>query len=141
MASLKFEQEKAQLEAVLNQQLGIFQANAHNAMADNVIDATESEQLMGNLQGIQDIMSALNSLNPSALQPQGTELPSPASLGIDRHRIMGIPVGPNLTLNNPIPVQPQSAQSLPASALNLSPSGTADEREVARAAALEEAVN
>ena len=141
MASLKFEQEKSQLEAVLNQQLGIFQSNAHNAMSDNVIDAAESEQLMGNLQGIQDIMSALNSLNPSALQPQGAELPSPASLGIDRHRIMGIPVGPNLTLNNPIPVQPQSAPSSPASSLNLSPSGTTDEREVARAAALEEAVN
>jgi hypothetical protein len=119
----------------------VFQSNAHTAMADNVIDNRESEELMGNLKGIQDIMSAISGLKKSQLQPQGAELPTPASLGIDRHRIMGIPIGPSLTLNNPIPVQPQSAPSSEASSLNLSPSGTTNEREIARATALEEAVN
>ena len=37
MAHLKFEQEKAQLEAVLGQQMSIYQNNLGAAMADNVI--------------------------------------------------------------------------------------------------------
>jgi hypothetical protein len=146
MATLKFEQEKAQLEGVLNQQLGIFQANATHAMSDNVINQQESEQLMGNLQSIQQAMSALSGLQGQVigLQPQGAasiKLPTPASLGIDRHRIMGIPIGPSLTLNQPIPVKAASAASSEKSSLNLSPSGTTEERTKAIAEALEEAVN
>jgi len=145
MATLKFEQEKSQLEGVLNQQLGIFQSNATHAMSDNVINQQESEQLMGNLQGIQQAMAALSGLQGqmSGLQPQGTSIQqhTPASLGIDRHRIMGIPIGPSLSLNQPIPVKAPSAASSEESSLNLSPSGTTEERIEARAAALEEAVS
>ena len=139
MASLKFEQEKAQLEAVLNQQLGIFQANANHAMADNVITQQESDSLMGNLQDIQQAMAALSALQlGTGLQPQGTqvELPTPESLGIDRHRVMGIPVGPKLTLNQPIPTK-TSVQSSDKNSLDLNPSGTQEQKVAQHAANLE----
>jgi hypothetical protein len=143
MATLKFEQEKAQLEGVLNQQLGIFQANASHAMSDNVINQQESEQLMGNLQGIQQAMAALSGMQAqvAGLQPQGApqqfEMPTPQSMGIDRHRIMGIPIGPKLTLNQPIPTKTQSAASSEKKSLDLNPTGTNDARVAAKAEIME----
>ena len=45
MGEMKFQQEKAQLQAVLNQQMGIYEQNLTAAMEDNVIDAQESQVL------------------------------------------------------------------------------------------------
>ena len=76
MAHLKFEQEKAQLEAVLGQQMNIYQNNLGAAMADNVITPQESEVLAGNLGEIQQLMAQLQQLQqlqqqqPQQFQPQ-----------------------------------------------------------------------
>ena len=102
MAKLKFEQEKAQLESVLNQQMGIYQRNLGAAMADNVITPQESEVLAGNLDTINQLMAQIQLLQAQVAKPQQQQQVqrqpvTPESLGIDRHRIMGIPVGPKLT--------------------------------------------
>ena len=140
MAHLKFEQEKAQLESVLGQQMGIYQRNLGHAMADNVITPQESEVLAGNLGDIQQLMAQLQQLSqlqqPQANAPQAQANPVTAeSLGIDRHRIMGIPVGPSLTLDPSLPKS--SAES---AVLNLSPQGTQDQVVAREAAKLEQAV-
>ena len=121
IAQLKFEQEKAQLEVVLGQQMAMYQGNLSAAMADNVITPTESQQLMGNLEGIQQVMTQIQALQ-SQSAPQAPL--TPEQFGIDRHRIMGIPIGPKLTLNSPIPTTQPSAPSSATSSLDLTPSGT-----------------
>jgi hypothetical protein len=135
MAHLKFEQEKSQLESVLGQQMGIYQRNLGAAMADNVITPQESEVLAGNLGDIQQLMAQIQQLSQvqQAQQVQGTPL-TPESMGIDRHRIMGIPVGPSLTLDSSLPKSTQDS-----SVLNLSPQGTQDQVVAQEAAQLEKA--
>ncbi len=147
MAHLKFEQEKAQLETVLGQQMGIYQRNLGAAMADNIITPQESEVLAGNLGEIQQLMAQIQMLSSA----QGQHMPmaqpiqqqqvyqqqpqlTPESLGIDRHRIMGIPVGPKLTLDPSLPIS-----SPDSTVLNLSPQGTQDQVVVEEAAQLEQA--
>lgn len=140
MAHLKFEQEKAQLEAVLGQQMGIYQRNLGAAMADNVITPQESEVLAGNLGDIQQLMAQIQQLSnmqqaPQQVQQQVPQQPVTAeSLGIDRHRIMGIPVGPKLTLDQSLP-----KSSADSKVLNLSPQGTQDQVVAQNAAQLEQA--
>ena len=70
MARLKFEQEKAQLESVLNQQMGIYQRNLGAAMADNVITPQESEVLAGNLDTINQLMAQIQALQAQVATPQ-----------------------------------------------------------------------
>lgn len=145
MAHLKFEQEKAQLETVLGQQMGIYQRNLGAAMADNVITPQESEVLAGNLGEIQHLMAQIQQLSSMQGQPMPQAQPiqqvyqqqpqlTPESLGIDRHRIMGIPVGPKLTLD---PSLPKSSHD--STVLNLSPQGTQDQVAAQEAAQLEQA--
>ena len=137
MAHLKFEQEKAQLEAVLGQQMSIYQNNLGAAMADNVITPQESEVLAGNLSEIQQLMAQLQQLQQVQQQPQQTQQSQPVtaeSLGIDRHRIMGIPVGPKLTLDQSLPKSSQDS-----TVLNLAPQGTQDQIVAQEAADLEQA--
>ncbi len=129
MAALKFEQEKAQLEAVLNQQMALYQQNLGAAMSDGYISQNESQMLAGNLQGIQAALSQLAALQggqqamPQGLQPSGAKPLTPEAFGIDRHRIMGIPVGPKLTLNQPIPTKTPSVESSVKNSLDLTPEG------------------
>lgn len=137
MAHLKFEQEKAQLETVLNQQMGIYQRNLGAAMADNIITPQESEVLAGNLGEIQQLMAQLQQLQQLQQQPQQVKQSPPVtaeSLGIDRHRIMGIPVGPKLTLDQSLPKSSEDSK-----VLNLNPQGTQDQIAVQEAAQLEQA--
>ena len=137
MAHLKFEQEKAQLEAVLGQQMSIYQNNLGAAMADNVITPQESEVLAGNLGEIQQLMAQLQQLQQIQQQPQQVQQSQPVtaeSLGIDRHRIMGIPVGPKLTLDQSLPKSSQDS-----TVLNLAPQGTQDQIVAQEAADLEQA--
>lgn len=137
MAHLKFEQEKAQLEAVLGQQMHIYQNNLGAAMADNVITPQESEVLAGNLGEIQQLMAQLQQLQQLQQQPQQAKQSPPVtaeSLGIDRHRIMGIPVGPKLTLDQSLPKSSQDS-----TVLNLAPQGTQDQIVAQEAADLEQA--
>ena len=137
MAHLKFEQEKAQLEAVLGQQMSIYQNNLGAAMADNVITPQESEVLAGNLGEIQQLMAQLQQLQQLQQQPQQAKQSPPVtaeSLGIDRHRIMGIPVGPKLTLDQSLPKSSEDS-----TVLNLAPQGTRDQIVAQEAADLEQA--
>jgi len=137
MAHLKFEQEKAQLEAVLGQQMSIYQNNLGAAMADNVITPQESEVLAGNLGEIQQLMAQLQQLQQLQQQPQQAQQSQPVtaeSLGIDRHRIMGIPVGPKLTLDQSLPKSSEDS-----TVLNLAPQGTRDQIVAQEAADLEQA--
>lgn len=136
MAKLKFEQEKAQLESVLNQQMGIYQRNLGAAMADNVITPQESEVLAGNLDTINQLMAQIQALQNQVAMPQQVQQTpvTPESLGIDRHRIMGIPVGPKLTLDDSLP-----KSSPDSTVLNLSPAGTQDQVALQEAQALEQA--
>lgn len=137
MAHLKFEQEKAQLEAVLGQQMSIYQNNLGAAMADNVITPQESEVLAGNLGEIQQLMAQLQQLQQLQQQPQQAKQSRPVtaeSLGIDRHRIMGIPVGPKLTLDQSLPKSSEDS-----TVLNLAPQGTRDQVVAQEAADLEQA--
>jgi hypothetical protein len=136
MAHLKFEQEKAQLESVLGQQMGIYQRNLGHAMADNVITPQESEVLAGNLGDIQQLMAQIQQLTQvqQGGQQQVQRAPlTPESMGIDRHRIMGIPVGPSLTLDSSLPKSTQDS-----SVLNLAPQGTQDQVVAQEAAHLEQ---
>lgn len=139
MAHLKFEQEKAQLETVLSQQMGIYQRNLGAAMADNVITPQESEVLAGNLGDIQQLLAQLQHLSniqqaPQQVQQQPAQPVTAESLGIDRHRIMGIPVGPKLTLDSSLP-----KSSADSTVLNLAPQGTQDQVVAQEAAQLEQA--
>lgn len=137
MAHLKFEQEKAQLEAVLGQQMSIYQNNLGAAMADNVITPQESEVLAGNLGEIQQLMAQIQQLQQLQQQPQQAQQSQPVtaeSLGIDRHRIMGIPVGPKLTLDQSLPKSSEDS-----TVLNLAPQGTRDQIVAQEAADLEQA--
>ena len=137
MAHLKFEQEKAQLEAVLGQQMSIYQNNLGAAMADNVITPQESEVLAGNLGEIQQLMAQLQQLQQLQQQPQQAQQSQPVtaeSLGIDRHWIMGIPVGPKLTLDQSLPKSSEDS-----TVLNLAPQGTRDQIVAQEAADLEQA--
>lgn len=137
MAHLKFQQEKAQLEAVLAQQMSIYQNNLGTAMADNVITPQESEVLAGNLGEIQQLMAQLQQLQQLQQQPQQVQQSQPVtaeSLGIDRHRIMGIPLGPKLTLDQSLPKSSQDS-----TVLNLAPQGTQDQVVAQQAADLEQA--
>lgn len=140
MAHLKFEQEKSQLESVLGQQMNIYQSNMQNAMADNVITPQESEVLAGNLNTINQLMAQIQALQGKQAQAQVQQAPltpvTPESLGIDRHRIMGIPVGPKLTLNSPPPQTPSTDSH---TVLNLQPQGTKDQQVLEEAQALERA--
>jgi len=141
MAKLKFEQEKAQLESVLNQQMGIYQRNLAGAMADNVITPQESEVLAGNLDTINHLMAQIQALQAQVAMPQQQhqvqhQPVTPESLGIDRHRIMGIPVGPKLTLEESLP-----KSSPDSTVLNLSPAGTQDQVVAQEAQKLEEAAD
>ena len=135
MGEMKFQQEKAQLQAVLNQQMGIYEQNLTAAMEDNVIDAQESQVLGGNLQEIQRIMSQLQMLQGGQVQQAQQAPVTPESLGIDRHRIMGVPIGPKLT------AEPLPTSSSASSVLNLQPSGTQDKVVLQEAQALEDAAN
>ena len=140
MAHLKFQQEKAQLETVLNQQMGIYQANLGAAMADNVITPQESEVLAGNLDTINQLMAQIQMLQQGQQAQQASQTQhqpvTPESLGIDRHRIMGIPVGPKLTIDPSLPTSSPGS-----TVLNLNPQGTQDQVVVEEAANLEKAAD
>ena len=85
MAHLKFQQEKAQLETVLNQQMGIYQANLGAAMADNVITPQESEVLGGKLGHYQSAYGSNPNATTRTTSTAGTSNTTPTSYS----RILG----------------------------------------------------
>ena len=112
-------------------------------MADNVITPQESEVLAGNLDTINQLMAQIQMLQQGQQAQQAQQVPqtqrqpvTPESLGIDRHRIMGIPVGPKLTIDPSLPTSSPGS-----TVLNLNPQGTQDQVVVEEAANLEQAAD
>lgn len=95
MAGMKFQVEKSQQEMMLKQQMLQFELMLQNSMADGVIDNQEDAMLQNQMASIQNI---INSMKAPALQqqPQQQVNLDPKAMGLDRQRIMGIPVGPSL---------------------------------------------
>jgi len=157
LAQIKFEQERAQLEMVLNQQLNTYQQNLQIAMSDNYISPNEQNMLMNQEMQMQALAAQIQALggeapNLPSLQPQGAApiVPTAQSMGIDRHRVMGIPLGPSLTLNPlavpttaPAGTSTELGNSNNASQqqnLDLTPSGTQEQQVAAQAETMEKAV-
>jgi hypothetical protein len=142
MSSIKMRQEEIQLQAILGQQMNAFQGNLQHVMSDGIVTPQEqmdvSEQMSQLLQTMEQIQT-----------PQPQTLPSAKEMGVDRHHIMGIPVGPSLTLEPTMqtsnsPLQQGAAHFTnerppTTGTLNLTPPGTKEEREKKRAEALERA--
>jgi hypothetical protein len=129
MAQMKFQVEKSQQEIMLQQQMANFQGMITTSMAnDGYIDANEDMALQQQLGNIQELIQQMKTPQQAQQVQQSLD---PKTMGMDRHRVMGIPVGPSLIPNfNPhpvasIPTTPQaSVSSVPST--NLQPSG-ADE--------------
>jgi len=143
---IKYQQEKKQLETVHAQQLNMFQQTYSDYNSDGVIDDRENADLGNRLAEIMATMSQVSGAGQQVQQPQQRQTLTPQDVGMGRMDIMGLPIGPKLTIQS-IPdggLQggPASFQGGPPNAhLNLQPSGTREEKEVARATQLEERVN
>lgn len=129
MAAMKFQVEKSQQELMLQQQMAQFQLMIQNSLAnDGVIDSQEDAALQNQMASIQALINQMKA--PTQTQQQVSL--DPKELGIDRHRVMGIPVGPSLVPDyNMQPVA--SAPTIPAESIstvpsqaNLMPSGASD---------------
>jgi len=136
MAAMKFQVEKSQQELMLQQQMAQFQMMIQNSIAnDGYIDQTEDMMLQNQMNNIQALINQMKTPTQQAQlaqQPQQLVL-DPKAMGVDRHRVMGIPVGPSLVPNynlNPVasaPVIPPESMSSPQSVQpNLVPQGASD---------------
>ena len=137
MAAMKFQVEKSQQELMLQQQMGQFQMMLQNSIAnDGYIDQTEDMMLQNQMANIQALISQMKTPTQQAQlaqQPQQQISLDPKAMGVDRHRVMGIPVGPSLVPNfnlSPVasaPVIPQeSMSSVPSAQASLVPQGAED---------------
>ena len=91
MSQLKYQVDKQRTEWLLEQQMAQFASNMEMAQADNQINPTEAALLD----------QQYNNLQQTA-QQTGVSMDELAKqLGVDRHRVAGIPVGPNLTITQP----------------------------------------
>ena len=141
LALIKYQQEKRQLETVLSQQLALFERSYNEFNADGVIDEQESAVLGKQASELANIMSVLQGLQGGQQQPQQQTL-TPSDVGLGRMDIMGLPIGPKLTVAS-IPDgglasgQASFQGSPPGQHLNLQPSGTREEKEVQQGQAME----
>jgi hypothetical protein len=94
MAGMKFQVEKSQQELMLKQQMMQFELMLSNSMADGVIDNNEDALLQNQMATIQNLINQMKV--PKVAQPQQQVSLDPKALGMDRHRVMGVPVGPSL---------------------------------------------
>jgi len=142
LAMIKYQQEKRQLETVLAQQLQMFEQSYANAMSDGHIDQQENAMLGNQMNELLATVQKLQAGQGSQTsQKQGL---TPSDVGLGRMDIMGLPIGPKLTLSsvpNNSPVQGETSfQGGPPnqpSTLNLQPSGTKLEQDINQARAME----
>ena len=145
LAMIKYQQEKRQLETVLAQQLQLFEQSYANAMSDGHIDQQENAML-GNQ--MNQLLATVQQLQGSQSQSQATPSQSqqltPADVGLGRMDIMGLPIGPKLSISS-LPdggihggqATFQGGPPNQSSTLNLQPAGTQQEKEIKNAQALE----
>ena len=91
MSQLKYQVDKQRTEWLLEQQMAQFASNMEMAQADNQINPTEAALLD----------QQYNNLQQTAQQTGVSMEELAKQLGVDRHRVAGIPVGPNLTITQP----------------------------------------
>ena len=123
MAVIKFDIEKNQMEALLENQMAQYQTPMGVAMGDGRIDQSEAAILRQQLLALQTTADQINQTTP-----QEESLEDIAKrLGLDRFRIGPIPVGPKLTISQPpITAVNLSAQQIE-KRLDLSPPGVTGE--------------
>ena len=141
LALIKYQQEKKQLESVLAQQLALFERSYNEFNADGVIDAQESATLGKQASELASIMAALHGMQGTQ-QPQQQQTLTPADVGLGRMDIMGLPIGPKLTVASIPDGGLSSGQASfqggpPAQHLNLQPSGTREEKDIEQGQAME----
>ena len=141
LALIKYQQEKRQLETVLSQQLDLFERSYNEFNSDGVIDAQESAALGKQASELANIMSVLQSMQ-GGQQQQPQKTLTPADVGLGRMDIMGLPIGPKLTVASIPDGGLSSGQSSfqggpPAQHLNLQPSGTRVDKEIEQGQAME----
>ena len=141
LALIKYQQEKKQLESVLSQQLALFERSYNEFNADGVIDAQESATLGKQASELANIMAALQGMQGNQ-QPQQQQTLTPADVGLGRMDIMGLPIGPKLTVAS-IPDGGLASGQVsfqggpPSPHLNLQPSGTREEQVIQEAKTME----
>ena len=125
MAVIKFDIEKNQMEALLENQMAQYQNTMGVAMSDGRIDNSEAAMLRQQLAALTQTASVINQTTP-----QEESLEDIAKrLGLDRFRIGPIPVGPKLTISQPPVTSVNLApQQVADSRLDLSPPGTTGEK-------------
>jgi len=93
MAQIKYEVDKQRTEWMLDQQVQQFQSNAAMAQADGVMTPQEQAMLQQQYQQVQQMDQQVPTVNANVQY----DLDALAKqLGLDRHRIGPIPMGPSL---------------------------------------------
>jgi hypothetical protein len=94
MAQIKYEVDKQRTEWMLDQQVQQFQNNAMMAQADGFVSPAEQNVLQQQYQQLQQTDQQVPNVNAN-MQYDLADLAK--QLGLDRHRIGPIPMGPSLT--------------------------------------------
>jgi|TARA_B100001094_G_scaffold309990_1_gene344166 rRNA maturation endonuclease Nob1 len=94
MAQIKYEVDKQRTEWMLDQQVQQFQNNAMMAQVDGFVSPAEQNVLQQQYQQLQQTDQQVPSVNAN-MQYDLADLAK--QLGLDRHRIGPIPMGPSLT--------------------------------------------
>jgi len=98
MAQIKYEVDKQRTEWMLEQQIAQFQQSAMMAQADGIVSPAEQAVLNQQYQQVQQ----MDQQNPQVNANVQYDLDALArQLGLDRHRVGPIPVGPSLTISQP----------------------------------------
>ncbi len=139
LALIKYQQEKNQLEQVLKQQLVMFQNSMIEANSDGVITAQENDMLGNQLAEVMATMQRMQTASGQQVQQKAL---TPSDVGLGRMDIMGLPIGPKLTVSSIPDGGLQNGQvsfqgGPPNPQLNLQPSGTREEQAIRNAQALE----
>jgi len=98
MAQIKYEVDKQRTEWMLEQQIAQFQQSAMMAQADGIVSPAEQAVLNQQYQQVQQMDQQTPQVNANVQY----DLDALArQLGLDRHRVGPIPVGPSLTISQP----------------------------------------
>ena len=98
MAQIKYEVDKQRTEWMLEQQINQFQQSAMMAQADGIVSPAEQAVLNQQYQQVQQMDQQTPQVNANVQY----DLDALArQLGLDRHRVGPIPVGPSLTISQP----------------------------------------
>ena len=125
MAVIKFDIEKNQMEALLENQMAQYQSTMGVAMSDGHIDNSEAAILRQQLAALTQTASVINQATPQ----EETLEEIAKRLGLDRFRIGPIPVGPKLTISQPpVTAVNLAAQQVADNRLDLAPPGTTGEK-------------